>query len=153
MNKLLVDLDEKVTRQNTTIADLTDKVGRLEQLTQDNNNLKFRVKILETLTAEMISQTPPDIIDTNSANLNTASFIHSSHHDTSTSNRQNKRRKQTKPDPWVSGTTPRKPTQRSFTYTLNSVLTRQTTQQRTAYVRPQLAQSTWEAPPPLGRNM
>ena len=63
MNKLLVDLDEKVTRQNTTIADLTDKVGRLEQLTQDNNNLKFRVKILETLTAEMISQTPPDIID------------------------------------------------------------------------------------------
>ena len=64
INKILVDLDETVTRQSTTISDPTGKVERLKQLPQDNSNLESRVKILETLTAENISQTLPDIVDT-----------------------------------------------------------------------------------------
>ena len=56
MNKLLVDLDETVTRQSTTIAGLTDKVKHLEQLTRDNSNLESRIEILESLTVERISE-------------------------------------------------------------------------------------------------
>ena len=89
MNKLMVEF----TQQNTTITDLTGKVGRLEKLTKNNRNFESRVKILEILTVENISQVPRDIVDTKSANLNTTSSIYLSHHDTSISTRHTKRRK------------------------------------------------------------
>ena len=98
MNKLLVDLDETVTKQSTTISDLTNTVERFEQITKDNSNLESRIKILKSLTANNISQALLDVVVINSANLHTTSSIHSFHHDTCTSTRNNKRKK--KNDTW-----------------------------------------------------
>lgn len=93
MNEFLVDLDYTATRQRTTISYLTSTVEHLKRTTKDNSNLESRINILESLTADNISQAPPDIVDTNSAKLHTISSIYSSNHDTCTSTRTNKRRK------------------------------------------------------------
>ena len=153
MNTLHVDLEDTVTRQRETITSLTHTVDRLERLTKDNGNLESYLKILESLTTENISQASSDIVvDTNSANLHTTSFLLSSHHDPDTSTRNNKRRKQTIPDQCSTRTTPRDTAHNNLIYAPNSAPTRNVTHTRPVYARPQPA-PTWGSPSPSHRNM
>ena len=140
MNTLHVDLEDTVTCQREAITTLIGTVDQLDRLTKENSNLESRHKILGSLTAENVSQAPPDIvININSANQHTTSSLDSSHNDPGPSTRKHKRRKQTIPDQWSSRTTPRDTANHYLTYAPNSAPSRNATHQRPAYERPQPA--------------
>ena len=100
INSFHVDLEGTVHRQRDIINTLSRKIDTLDQQQKSTGNLESRLTILESFTAENISQAPPDIVvDTNSATQNTTSSLLSSHNDPGTSTRNSKRRKKTIPDP------------------------------------------------------
>ena len=92
-NCLVEELDVTTTSQANTIATLMDKIRDLESKVTRTGSLESRIYILESLQADNIPQTLPSHVDTTSTTQKSTSSIHSSQHETITSNLTSKRQK------------------------------------------------------------
>ena len=87
---MLVELDKTVTRQNTTITNLVEITIDLEAKVTREGFLESRLSILEPPQVDNMPQTLPFHVNTASATHKSISSIHSSQHDTSTTNHTTK---------------------------------------------------------------
>ena len=120
-NHLVEDLDVTTTTQVKTIVTLMDNIRDLETKVARTQSLESRISILESLQADNMPQTLSSHVDTTSATQKSTSSIHSSQHDTITSNLTPKHRKTGNKDNARSHTTPSQPNTANLIYTPNSI--------------------------------